>query len=157
MVMVYEGTNPPQLADWFNNAAQGFGFLGEGFQYTQAKADAEYVEQLAIDAGLPLRFTGHSLGGGLATAAALHTNKTAVTFNAAGVNSRTTPTSAAASLITNYRVKGEVLSTVQDSQLGGWLMPNSSVGETYWLTPEADTGWVYRHTFSILRGMEDLF
>jgi pimeloyl-ACP methyl ester carboxylesterase len=83
-----------------------------------------------------LRFVGHSLGGGLATAAALHTNRAAMTFNAAGVNPLTTDISAAAGLITNYRVRGEALSTLQDSILLGWLLPNSSQGTTYWLTPD---------------------
>ncbi|MFO1093423.1 MAG: hypothetical protein U0992_08945 [Planctomycetaceae bacterium] len=157
MVMVYEGTEPSSLADWFNNAAQGFGYLGEGFQYTQAKADAAIAAQLATQAGMPLHFTGHSLGGGLAATAALVTHNTAVTFNAAGVNSVATNTLADAYYITNYRVKGEILSTLQDSQLGGGLMPNSSVGKTYWLTPEEDTGMVFRHTGSILPAMRELF
>ena len=119
MVMVYEGSTPrpSHVGDWVNNVEQGTGIMAEGWQYEMAKREALIARDEARRLNYRLTFTGHSLGGGLATAAALHTNRPAVTFNAAGVNSWTTNLSNASRLITNYRVKGEVLSTLQDSPL----------------------------------------
>ena len=149
-------------ADWFNNLAQGFPGFGEGYQYNQARLDADAAVQLAQQEGMTLHIVGHSLGGGMATAAALHTGVPATTFNAAGVNWLTTDLSMAADLITNYRVRGEILSTMQDTALLGWTMPNSSAGITYWLTPNSDDvgllGILNRHRMGrVLEAMESLF
>ena len=156
--MVYEGSTPSisHLGDWANNVEQGTGIIAEGWQYERAKREALLARDEARRLNYRLTFTGHSLGGGLATAAALHTNRPAVTFNAAGVNSWTTNLSNASRLITNYRVKGEVLSTLQDSPLYGWLLPNSSAGATYWLKGRSASP-IDRHTLDILVGMQDFF
>ena len=158
MVMVYEGSTPrpSHVGDWVNNVEQGTGIMAEGWQYEMAKREALIARDEARRLNYRLTFTGHSLGGGLATAAALHTNRPAVTFNAAGVNSWTTNLSNASRLITNYRVKGEVLSTLQDSPLYGWLLPNSSAGATYWLKGRSASP-SDRHTLDILPGMQDFF
>jgi len=158
MVMVYEGSTPlpSHVGDWANNVEQGTGIMAEGWQYERAKREALLAREEARRLNYRLTFTGHSLGGGLATAAALHTNRPAVTFNAAGVNGWTTNLSNASRLITNYRVKGEVLSTLQDSPLYGWLLPNSSAGATYWLKGRSASP-IDRHTLDILPGMQDFF
>ena len=156
--MVYEGSTPypSHAGDWANNFEQGTGIMAEGWQYERAKREALLAREEARRLNYRLTFTGHSLGGGLATAAALHTNRPAVTFNAAGVNGWTTNLSNASRLITNYRVKGEVLSTLQDSPLYGWLLPNSSAGATYWLKGRSASP-IDRHTLDILPGMQDFF
>lgn len=158
MVMVYEGSTPAlsHFGDWANNFQQGTGMFAEGWQFEKAKEQATSVVARAKAAGLNVHFTGHSLGGGLATAAALHTGKRATTFNASGVNKFTTSINAARRSITNYRVKGEILSTLQDSPLFGWSLPNSSSGPTYWLKARSADP-ITRHTADILPGMADFF
>jgi LysM repeat protein len=86
-------------------------------QYDQAVALAS---DLKVALGDKLSFTGHSLGGGLASIAALDTNLTANTFNAAGINPATAQhyevsLKAAKGLVNAYYVKGEVLSAAQDA------------------------------------------
>jgi RHS repeat-associated protein len=65
------------------NVAQAFGFRTR--QYEQAVALARDVKR-NLPPGSRLILTGHSLGGGLATAAAYATGAEAITFNAASVN-----------------------------------------------------------------------
>lgn len=154
LVLAYEGTGA--LADWANNMEQGTGFSFEGYQYQRAKQDAAIAIGRALATGYSLRFVGHSLGGGLATAAGLEHGIPATTFNAAGVNRFTTDHTHAARLITNYRVRGEVLSTLQDMFLFGWLMPDSAPGETYWLNYR-NFDSVRRHTYDILSGIREFF
>ncbi|XZE20921.1 putative Ig domain-containing protein [Pirellulaceae bacterium SH449] len=158
LVMVYEGSTPSlsHFGDWANNFQQGTTMVDAGWQYTRAKRDAVEAVEMAERLGYKITMTGHSLGGGLATASALHTRQKAVTFNAAGVNPNTTRTSGASRLITNYRVQGEILSTLQDSPFFGWFLPNSSAGTTYWLRGRSDSP-IARHTDDILQGMEDFF
>src|SRR3546814_2651561 len=56
-------------------------------QYNQAVALAKEAEVAFGDGNVV--FTGHSLGGGLASAAALSVDASAVTFNAAGLSNET--------------------------------------------------------------------
>jgi len=81
IVVAFAGTEGSK--DWYHNLKQGAGF--ESGQYNQAAALARKV---AV-AGKDLSFTGHSLGGGLATLASAVTDKPAVTFNPAGLHSNT--------------------------------------------------------------------
>jgi Mbeg1-like len=83
-VLAFAGTDFKSIADWRANLGQGLGF--NTAQYNQAVA----LAQDARDAfGANLAITGHSLGGGLASAAALATGSPAVTFNAAGLSDQT--------------------------------------------------------------------
>lgn len=129
------------------NGRQGLGFR-----------DRQYEQAIQLTAQLKkkfpnLRLTGHSLGGGLASAAAI-VNRVGdtVTFNAAGLHPSTVrrykmDLSNATGLIRAFRVKGEILSTAQDARLpipkevqnavlhGQTIsdpMPNG-VGTNYWL------------------------
>lgn len=84
-VVAYAGTNPSEAADIGADAGQAFGL--NTTQYNQAIALARKA-QGTLGTGNVV-FTGHSLGGGLASAAALATNASAVTFNAAGLSNQT--------------------------------------------------------------------
>lgn len=85
VVVAFAGTEVTSLEDWINNAQQSGGL--DSAQYNQAIALANKV---AVAYGSEnVVFTGHSLGGGLATAASLATGSTAVTFNSAGVGPET--------------------------------------------------------------------
>jgi len=80
-VLAFAGTE--SLVDWKTNLLQGLGI--QTAQYTDAIALAQGYK---ADFG-SITLTGHSLGGGLASAAAIHTNSRAVVFNAAGVHNNT--------------------------------------------------------------------
>ena len=128
VVLSFEGTNPTSLPDWKTNFGQGLGYIVS--QYKQATDLAIKVSADSNKKERSLTFTGHSLGGGLATLASLKVQLPAVTFNAAGISEGTAlhyrvnladstklVTLADGSkipLVTAYRVKGEILSTLQD-------------------------------------------
>lgn len=117
-VLAFAGTDPKSIPDWIANGGQGLGF--ETSQYSDAMALAR---EAAAAYGDNLAITGHSLGGGLASAAALATDKPAVTFNAAGLSDETlrslefTPNGAreyaADGLIRRYNVENDILTGAQ--------------------------------------------
>ena len=113
MIMSYRGTNMTSPADWFNNMAQAIPGFGDGCGSDRARLDAGIASDIAQQENMTLHFVGHSLGGGLATAAALQTSEQATTFNAAGLNAWVAATSQDANFITNYRIRGDILSTMQ--------------------------------------------
>ena len=97
-------------------------------QYSKAVTLGQQVSKAVGDNKLV--YTGHSLGGGLATTAALVTNKSAVTFNGAGVNLRTLRRHGVSSgMIDNrinqgklisYYVMGEILSDTTNALPQQW-------------------------------------
>lgn len=146
-VLAFEGTNmsiqewEDMVDDWRNNVSQGT--LGESAQYFEAM---KLAEKLADWSPYRITFVGHSLGGGLASAAATVTGSPAVTFNAAGLNrstieeylrGRDSPTDVdelvSSADVRAYYVEGEILSTVQD-----WTPMPEALGERIALDP---TGW----------------
>jgi hypothetical protein len=82
--LAFRGTEGPNLADWRCNAEQGLG--GRAGQYEQAARLAASVG-MALAPNQRLILTGHSLGGGLASYAALHNGLEAIVFNPASVHS----------------------------------------------------------------------
>jgi hypothetical protein len=83
-VLAFRGSNSD--ADWVQNLGHN-AWTFDGEQQGQAMTLAHRVK-LAVAAADPdarLEFTGHSLGGGLASLAAISTGDHATTFNAAGV------------------------------------------------------------------------
>jgi Putative lipase essential for disintegration of autophagic bodies inside the vacuole len=101
------------LEDWTNNFNQGRG------------AESAYYQR-AVDIGSLLKgrvdISGHSLGGGLASAASMTSGKSGWTFNAAGLNSGTVEKYGGSlvgseDIINAYRVKGEILTRLQEVDL----------------------------------------
>jgi RHS repeat-associated protein len=97
-------------ADWKNNASQ---LAGSAPQYKQSVDNARAISNELGSA--ELTFTGHSLGGGLASANSLATGRDGITFNAAGL---TGATKSALGLnhsanIDAYRVSGEIVGVAQ--------------------------------------------
>ena len=84
----YAGTNPNKFEDWVNNVSQ---VVADGSpQYSSAMAIAFNLKQWSQQYGINnLTATGHSLGGGLASAASVWAGIRAHTFNAAGLNRKT--------------------------------------------------------------------
>lgn len=129
-VLAYSGTD--EAKDWLTNFGQGLGF--ETSQYNQAMALAR---QAKVAFGQDMVITGHSLGGGLAAAAAVATDTPAVTFNAAGVHDKTLERvgldpdavkreAEQGGLIRRYAVQNEILTELQENKpIIRHLMPDA--------------------------------
>lgn len=112
-VVAFKGTTPTSLDDWTANLMQGMG--RETAYYNQAMEIGRTASLMAPGA---VRYVGHSLGGGMASAAAAMSNAEARTFNAAGLNKSTLARKGAAMAVDKvkaYFVKGDILSRLQDS------------------------------------------
>jgi hypothetical protein len=144
--LVFKGTGGALWEeDWRTNLGQGaFGSLVPS-EYDEA---IEIGKRVSMAVGShALIMVGHSLGGGLADAAAFATNRPAVTFNAAGLhwlNQLRTNSGNYSNYMTNYSVEGEVLTT------GSELLPVAPVtpGVNYVLKPspvDAFAGTLTRH------------
>jgi len=130
VVVAFAGTDGLNFDDWLANAQQAGGF--DSGQYNQAIALAEKVTTAFGQQNVV--FTGHSLGGGLATAAALATGSTAVTFNSAGIGPETldqlglshgdASDTASDGLVRRYNVENDFLTNIQEGT--GWanLLPD---------------------------------
>src|SRR5712692_5977375 len=117
-VLANRGTEMTHGNDWWTNFAQEFGFAAP--QYKQAVQVGQEAFEALKAQGETLSFTGHSLGGGLASAQALATGAQATTFNAAGLSAGTIArynldTTNASQQISAYYVNGEILSRLQDN------------------------------------------
>lgn len=74
-----------QFCDWgLSNVPQAL--LGISPQYTLAIQNAKILNTICKEKGYELCFIGHSLGGGMALACALATDREAVVFNNAGLS-----------------------------------------------------------------------
>jgi Protein of unknown function (DUF2974) len=115
-VVAFRGTT--SSGDWQANFRQGVGLQSDHYQKALKIAVA-----VGKHPDVPVMMTGHSLGGGLASAAAIASGRDASTFNAAGLSSATianankTRTDAGigrATEVQAFYVRGEVLSAIQD-------------------------------------------
>jgi len=120
-VLAFRGSTS-DLRDWRNNFTQA---TGQPSEYYQRAMDVAMRVNTAT--GGNFEITGHSLGGGLASAASAVTGAHAVTFNAAGLNPATiAPMLAAKGIsaadtdktITAYQVQGEMLTSLQQAAHG---------------------------------------
>jgi hypothetical protein len=163
-VLVFKGTDSDKNEDWLNNARQGAGMQSD--YYDRAMELALAVKQFKGQGGFEI--TGHSLGGGLASAASAVTGAPATTFNSAGLHPETAPRFVQGGQLFNtdatvnaYQVKGEVLTSVQNglsnmtdfrraqlgflaqtasdlSQTPGLKEPVSKLIQSYVITPDKD-------------------
>lgn len=121
-VLQFEGTDFADLQDVNADVAQAMG--NEEAYYNNAIDLATRVNQTS---GGEIIFSGHSLGGGLATAASLATGAPAIVSNPAGVHPDTVADQLAArglsfdnadGNVTTYAVDGDVLTELQDATGG---------------------------------------
>jgi len=117
VVIGYEGTD--DFYDVFVDGSNAVGIPTGAYRSALQVADWAVARFGAEN----VEFTGHSLGGGLAAAAAYRTGRPATTFNAAGLSTLSFAANSLSSLripmtrkpeIRNYYVPGDFLSLVQD-------------------------------------------
>lgn len=88
---------------------------GDATQYDQAVDNSEILSTSINTKKTELTYIGHSLGGGLASASALKTGNSAITFNAAGLSDKTKQNLNLnkKAKITAFVVEGEILDLTQ--------------------------------------------
>lgn len=121
-VLSYKGTDVTSPVDWANNFTQG---VGQPTDFYNRAMDLAIEVNRATDGRFEI--TGHSLGGGMATAASAVTGAPATTFNSAGLHDETARAYLAQSnrepfdvdsRITAYHVDGDVLTGIQQAASG---------------------------------------
>ncbi len=113
-VLVFKGTTFKSVEDWQNNLLQAKGMKSE--YYDKAMKLARAMNK-ATNGNFEI--AGHSLGGGMASAAGVITGAPTTTFNPAGLHDNTVAaygkSRANGKHIVDYIVKGEALNAGQDS------------------------------------------
>ncbi|RRD57143.1 DUF2974 domain-containing protein [Comamonadaceae bacterium OH2545_COT-014] len=148
-VVAYRGTDSWRLGpggDATTNGGQAIGLATD--QYQQATGLAMRALEVFGEGNVVI--TGHSLGGGLASAAMLATGTPGVTFNAAGLSDNTlrrlnlqsSPNAireeaAASGQIRRYNVEGDLLTGIQQ----GALFPPDAVGHELRVAAPAGSHW----------------
>lgn len=142
LLVAFRGTD--KLTDVGADLVQGLNLPSA--YYSRAQGIAARMSQALEEAGKPLpTFVGHSLGGGLASAAAWTSGAPASTFNAAGLSGMSkflgatwTTLFGKAEEVTAMSVKGEVLTTAQ--KYGSLLIPEAYRTKDVVLDPPAEIG-----------------
>lgn len=133
-VVAFKGTDFTSLEDWKNNVGQDM--MGGSDYYTRAQDIAYAMHESGADPS----FTGHSLGGGLASAAARRIGADASTFNAAGLNPNTLAGRMPGGHIDRVYVKGDIVTGIQTGPLS-----NAASDRNWPLDPPSGIGnWIKR-------------
>lgn len=154
IVLAFAGTDPKDFkGDWPTNGMQGFGLKTAQYEYAIALAKG-------LAGSKDFEIVGHSLGGGLASAAAIVTNTPATVFNLSGVNAATVARhgkdlSTAANSINVYRVRAEALTTLQNSPTRLGVMMPDTVGQVYpILMPELTDPVTLHNMDTVVKSLE---
>ncbi|MEO0463336.1 MAG: hypothetical protein AAF127_09405 [Pseudomonadota bacterium] len=122
----FKGTTFTSVEDWKNNAQQGISSRSD--YYTRAKSIGRRASNKAGSGSVgDVKYIGHSLGGGLASAAAHTGGSPATTFNSAGLHGFNRSWFNAPP-IDAVRVNGEVLTALQGAVP---LLAPDAVGTPY--------------------------
>lgn len=139
--VAFKGTTMTSVSDWQANAGQGS--VGYSSYYSQAKSIAQDAKAGIGHQGVKsVKFVGHSLGGGLASAAAHTTGLPASTFNAAGLHVFNRSWFNAPP-IDAVRVNGEILTGVQNSMRYVPVLAPEASGTPYAIDPAPGTASAY--------------
>ncbi len=131
-VVVFRGTEMTSWEDWKNNGQQGLDKKSK--YYEQAVEIGKKIKKK----GLPVEISGHSLGGGMGSAAAKASGMPAITYNASGLHENTlarygVPKTVQApnDIIKAYRAEGDVLTYVQEENIiTKHFMPKAARNQT---------------------------
>ena len=111
--VVFKGTVPSSMEDWKNNVAQGADMSSTYYE------NAVGVGKSLKEFGADVEIVGHSLGGGMASAASRVSGLPATTFNSSGLHPNTVTHYGGTPIIPNpeniqaFRVENEILDGVQ--------------------------------------------
>ncbi|QWV98604.1 DUF2974 domain-containing protein [Geomonas nitrogeniifigens] len=147
-VLAFRGSTA-SAEDWENNFNQDAN--QEAPYYRQAVKIGNRLSANAAD----MQIVGHSLGGGLASAAQGGSGLIASTYNAAGLHPATVArysqdanhVAAEAGKITAIRIKGEVLTTTQEDLIGSQglsLLANDAVGVKKYILPSHNKSYFHQ-------------
>lgn len=127
----FRGTEEWLGSDMGANKDQALGKSDTAY-YSRAQEIARKMEINNLQNGSPsptTKFVGHSLGGGLASAAAVAVDGNATTFNAAGLHANTIAAGGRANgNVTALHVKGEALTALQESTPAPDAFGNRKIG-----------------------------
>jgi len=128
--LVYRGTEFETMKQWQGNDWLWGNTQGAGIPATQYTQAVDLARQVGGVYGDNLSLTGHSLGGGLASAGALASGRPANTFNAAGLSPLTyhwygLDKNQAGNLVNVYQTDGEILTTLQEHSPVAGAMPDA--------------------------------
>lgn len=148
-VVAFRGSSSGE--DWLNNAQQALG--GGSESYAKALAIGERLSR--SDASVTL--AGHSLGGGLAAAAAIASGREADTFNAAGLSDATIASARSIGTangrgdvpVQAWNVRGEILTVLQDG--GDRLLGAALLGAPGALLADAPSAYGNRRELPYVR------
>jgi hypothetical protein len=129
-VVAFRGSQSGE--DWLNNGQQAVGTDSES--YNKALATGQRLSR----SDAPATLTGHSLGGGLASAASIASGRPADTFNAAGLHGDTirdagqiaAAAGRSAGTVEAFHVRGEALTAAQEGT-DGWLWGRLDLPNAY--------------------------
>ncbi len=130
-VVAFRGSTSA-LSDWGNSLRQAAGLSSD--HYSRA---LQIGQKIARSGNQNVTITGHSLGGGLASAAAIASGRSASTFNASGLSNATIAQATAirnangggaAGAVSAFYVRGEILSALQD---GGDRVAGALIGSLF--------------------------
>lgn len=129
-VVAFRGSQSGE--DWLNNGQQAVGADSES--YNKALA----IGQRLSRSDAPVTLTGHSLGGGLASAASIASGRPADTFNAAGLHGDTirdagqiaAAAGRSAGTVEAFHVRGEALTAAQEGT-DGWIWGRADLPNAY--------------------------
>jgi pimeloyl-ACP methyl ester carboxylesterase len=149
--LAFRGTEL-KLIDWREDIVQAL--YGASSQYNQAVDLANRV-QLALPSQ-EIILTGHSLGGGLAAAAAYATGLNAITFNAAGLHSNYMQTGINPK-ITNFAIRGDILTDYINgrsiyTKYHGTIHLPKAAGSTIYLSPRWGFNPIANHSLNQFYG-----
>ena len=155
-VLVFRGTHD-HGRDWFDNFGQGLGMVSPKYEYATFLA-RKVAEKFGAE---NVQFAGHSLGGGMATAAAVATNRPGFVVSPSGLHRYTARNEGgtlddANRLVTGVRLWGEILTTIENFP-PEFLAPDAKGDIITIPTDQAFTGmpFGYPDRKSIYTGMVD--
>jgi type VI secretion system secreted protein VgrG len=128
--LVYRGTEFETFKQWQGNDWLWGNTQGAGIPATQYSQAVDLARQVGATYGDNVTLTGHSLGGGLASAGALASGRHANTFNAAGLSPMTyhwygLDKNQAGTLVDAYQTDGEILTQLQEHSPVSGAMPDA--------------------------------